>query len=94
VEGGRSLRIEYAEIDHCCENFRLVDGWLAEGGRQRRGLVGHAEARLARSRDIVERALDHLRANETVFLHPAGTCGECDVARASLSRPRSSVFHG
>lgn len=86
LQDGRPARYEYGEIDHCCENFALLDPWLDARGLQRRGAVGHAEARLARSRDIVEAALPRLRENETVFLHPAGSCGECDAARASLPR--------
>jgi hypothetical protein len=30
----------------------------------------------------VSAALDRLRRDETVFLHPSGSCGECDAARA------------
>ncbi|MPZ20568.1 MAG: AAC(3)-VI family aminoglycoside N-acetyltransferase [Luteitalea sp.] len=84
VEGGKPVRYDYDEIDHCCRRFNLLDGWLEAEGRQRRGTVGHAEARLARSRDIVEAALARLQEEETVFLHPAGWCNECDEARASL----------
>jgi len=80
MENGRPRRYEYGETDHCCEQFALLDDWL--GDKQRRGTVGRAEARLARSRDIVATALRHLRENETVFLHAAGSCGECDLARA------------
>ncbi len=82
LEGGRPKRYEYGETDHCCENFRLLDNWLEAEGRQRRGRVGQARARLARSCDIVSAALEHLRRNETVFLHASGSCGECDAARA------------
>ena len=83
MERGRPKRYDYGETDHCCERFALLDQWLA--GRQRRGTVGRAEARLARSRDIVDAALEHLRENETVFLHPAGgPCGECNAARSSI----------
>jgi aminoglycoside 3-N-acetyltransferase len=85
LRAGQPTRYHYSEIDHCCENFALLDQWLEAQGRQRRGTVGQAEARLARSRDVVEAALSRLRENETVFLHPAGLCGECDDARASLS---------
>ena len=81
---GRVTRCHYEEVDHCCENFSLMDGWLEAAGLQRRGTVGHGEARLARSRDIVRLAVAHLQDNETVFLHPPGVCGECDEARASL----------
>lgn len=81
---GEAVRIPYDEIDHCCEKFNLLDTWLEAAGRQVRGVVGHGEARLIRSRDIVETALEHLRENETVFLHQPGVDEECDEARASL----------
>jgi aminoglycoside 3-N-acetyltransferase len=51
---------------------------------QRKGTVGHARARLARSRDIVAVVTRQIKANETVFLHPFGVGHECDEARASL----------
>lgn len=82
MEKGRPRRYEYGETDHCRENFRLLDAWLEAEGRQRRGQVGNAEARLTRSRDIVSAALARLRRNETVFLHERGECQECDAARA------------
>jgi aminoglycoside N3'-acetyltransferase len=78
---GSVTRYHYREVDHCCENFALMDSWLEERGLQRRGPVGHAEARLARSADIVDAALARLRENETVFLHQPGRCRECDEAR-------------
>ena len=54
LRDGRPVRVEYGENDCCCERFALVDGWLEAGdGKQRRGKLGNAEARLARSRDIV-----------------------------------------
>jgi aminoglycoside 3-N-acetyltransferase len=81
---GRLTRRRYDEVDHCCRNFRLLDGWLEARGRQRRGLVGRGEARLADSRAIVHTAVARLREEETVFLHPPGICAECDQARASL----------
>ncbi|HYK04442.1 MAG TPA: AAC(3) family N-acetyltransferase [Thermoanaerobaculia bacterium] len=82
LERGRPVRFDYSELDHCCENFALLDRWLGE--LQRRGMVGNAEARLARSRHIVEIAMQHLLENETVFLHGAGECDECDDARSAL----------
>ncbi|HEY6361178.1 MAG TPA: AAC(3) family N-acetyltransferase [Vicinamibacterales bacterium] len=81
----RPRRYEYAEVDHCCENFALMDEWLANGERQRCGRVGHGMARLMRSRDVVDAATARLRANETVFLHPPGFDAECDAARNSLT---------
>ena len=77
-------RVDYGEIDHCCERFALVDGWLDERKLQNRGSVGRAESRLVRSRDVVEAVLPRLAADETVFLHPPGVDPECDEARASL----------
>ncbi|HJR51403.1 MAG TPA: AAC(3) family N-acetyltransferase [Gemmatimonadales bacterium] len=81
---GRVTRCYYGEVDHCCENFRLMDAWLDLAGLQRRGTVGYGEARLVGSRDLVRVAMAHLQEDETVFLHPPGVCGECDEARASL----------
>ena len=85
LKDGRQARYHYAETDHCCENFALVDQWLEAKQRQRRGPVGHAEARLARSRDIIEVATAQLREQETVFLHPPGVDRDCDEARASIA---------
>lgn len=81
---GETVRVNYGEIDHCCENFRLVDEWLEARQWQRRGPVGHAGARLANSRAIVEVVTDKLRHSETLFLHPVGVDEQCDEARASL----------
>lgn len=87
LRGGRPERIEYGENDHCCQRFALVDGWLRERGLQREGIVGHAHARLARSRDIVAATAEHLSRDPLVFLHPpSAACEECDAARASVGR--------
>ena len=73
------------ETDHCCRRFRLLDDWLRAGGLQLEGTVGNAGARLARSRDIVTVAVEHLTADPIVFLCvPADGCAECDNARASI----------
>lgn len=85
LEDGLPARFEYKELDHCCENFAKLDEWLEAKGQQRRGFVGGAQARLVRSRDVVEAALEALRRDETVFLHPPGVCGECDEARAAMA---------
>jgi len=85
LKEGRVTRFDYAEIDHCCQNFNLVDGWLDAEKRQSRGRVGYAEARLIRSQDIVRVVTAQIQSNETVFLHPFGVDDECDEARASLS---------
>jgi aminoglycoside N3'-acetyltransferase len=82
MRGGIPVRHHYAEVDHCCENFALLDSWLEGRGHQQRGFIGDATARLMSARDVVATALDHLRENETVFLHPRGECTECDEARA------------
>jgi aminoglycoside 3-N-acetyltransferase len=83
-QDGRPTRYRYFEVDHCCENFSFMDEWL--GQLQLRGIVGHGEGRLARSRDIVHSALKHLAEDETVFLHPLGVCQECDEARSGVGR--------
>lgn len=85
LRNGRVTQVEYGENDHCCQNFRLVDGWLDVEGLQRRSQVGFAEARLARSRDIVRVVTEQVGRNETVFLHSPGTDEECDAAWASLA---------
>lgn len=84
LKDGKHAKFEYREIDHCCQNFSLVDGWLDERGLQRRGKVGHAEARLIRSRDIMDVVIPRLKENETTFLHPIGVDEECDDAWRSL----------
>lgn len=83
-QDGKATQFAYDEIDHCCERFALVDGWLDAAGCQRRGRIAHGEARLARSRDIVSVVVEQLSADETTFLHPPGVDAECDLARASL----------
>lgn len=84
LKDGKTTPVPYREIDHCCENFVLVDRWLDEWGLQHKGMVGHAAARLVRSRDIVAVVSAHLQADELVFLHPPGVDHECDEARLSV----------
>jgi aminoglycoside N3'-acetyltransferase len=88
LEHGRPRRYDYGEVDHCCARFALLDAWLGARGLQARGRVGNGDARLARSRDIVAVALERLRRDEAVFLHPPGVDAECDEARASLAAAR------
>lgn len=85
---GGLVRVDYGENDHCCERFVLADDWLRSSGLQREGSVGHAHARLARAQDIVRIAVEHLKRDPVMFLHPAGAgCEQCEDARASLTRP-------
>ena len=84
LKDGQPTRVEYGEIDHCCQNFQLVETWLEAAKLQRQGRVGHAEARLIRSRDIVRVVVEQLQRDETVLLHPLGVDEQCDEARASL----------
>ena len=72
LQNGQPTRFDYGEIDHCCQNFALVDGWLDARGLQRLGTVGRARSRLARSRDVVAVVIERLRQDETAFLHPFG----------------------
>ncbi|MBW6465985.1 MAG: AAC(3) family N-acetyltransferase [Brevefilum sp.] len=83
-QAGQLVRFDYNEIDHCCENFNRVDDWLDPRNLQDRGQVGHAQARLMRSRDIVDVVISQLEKNETAFLHPPGVDEQCDQARASM----------
>ena len=93
LRDGRPVRIDYRETDHCCERFALLDDWLEAEGLQRRGKIGSAEARLARSRDVVRVAVERLREEETVFLHSPGVDAECDAARASID-PSAAASRG
>lgn len=86
LEEGQPVRIDYAMSDHCGRLFCRADKWLRAQGLQSEGAVGHARARLMRSKDLVEIAIAHLRCDPTIFLHPAGSsCKECDDAWKSLS---------
>ena len=86
LRDGRPERIEYGENDHCCARFALADTWLRARGLQMERRVGHAHARLARSREIVEVALEYLAKDPLVFLHPpSARCAECDAARRSIA---------
>jgi aminoglycoside N3'-acetyltransferase len=86
LRDGRPVRIDYGENDHCCERFALADEWLRPRGLQSEGQVGHAHARLARARDVVRLALEHLADDPLIFLHPpAAGCAQCDDARRSLT---------
>ena len=82
----RPTRVDYLEIDHCCERFAQLDQWLGERGLQHRGHVGRGTGRLARSRDIVDMAVARLRHDETIFLHTPGQCAECDESRQAIPR--------
>ncbi len=94
LRDGHPTRIEYGENDHCCRNFALADGWLRASGAQNEGPVGHAHARLARSRHIVAAAVSALRRNPLIFLCTAEEgCQECDEARASMPGPGASSPH-
>jgi aminoglycoside N3'-acetyltransferase len=87
LRDGRPLRIEYEENDTCCLRFALADDWLRARGLQAEGPVGHAHARLARARDIVDVTLEYLERDPLLFLHPPGAgCAECDEARGSTVR--------
>ena len=82
LQDGRPVRIDYGENDCCAEHFLFVDGWLRDAGLQREGRVGHAEARLIRSRDIMDVVLARLARDPFVLIHPLGAgCDECDEGR-------------
>ena len=85
LKDGRPVRIDYGENDHCCARFALADDWLRAQVLQSEGRVGHARARLARARDIVRVAAEHLAHDPLLFLHAADAgCAECDEARRSV----------
>jgi aminoglycoside 3-N-acetyltransferase-4 len=87
LRDGQPMRVEFGENDHCCQLFALADDWLRARGLQAEGWVGHAHARLARSRDVVAVACEQLARSPLLFLHPPGAaCVECDAARASIGQ--------
>jgi aminoglycoside 3-N-acetyltransferase len=84
LQGGRPVRIDYGENDHCCARFGFADQWLRARDLQCEGRVGHAHARLAHARDIVAVAREQLAHDPLLFLHPpSASCAECDEARKS-----------
>ena len=84
TENGDRVRIDYVENDHCCQRFALADEWLKAKGLQREERVGHAHARLTRSRDVVTVVRERLARDPLVFLHGRSDgCTECDQARQS-----------
>lgn len=85
LQAGQPVRVDYAENDHCCQRFALADEWLRARGLQAEGAVGHAPARLIRSRAIVRVVGEHLARDPLVFLHPpADGCAQCDEARLGI----------
>jgi len=84
LRDGLPVQFRYEEIDHCCDNFNLVDGWLDAEAKQRRGRVGRAEGRLMKARDDVAFVVARLKADETTFLHEMGVDDQCDEARARI----------
>lgn len=87
MRDGLAVRIDYNENDHCCALFSLADTWLRRHGFQSEGRIGYARARLARARDIVTVAVEHLKRDPLAFLHPPqAKCAECDAARRSIPK--------
>jgi aminoglycoside N3'-acetyltransferase len=86
MKDGQRTRVAYEENDHCCERFSLADAWLRARGQQSEGRIGRAYVRLARARDIVDAALEQLKHDPFLFLHPLNSgCAACDDARRSVS---------
>ena len=84
LQDGKPVWFDFEEVNHCCQNFKKVDTWLEQKNLLRKGIVGHAEARLMNSRDIVRIVMEKLKMNETIFLHPYGFDEECDMAHDSI----------
>lgn len=86
LQDGKPKRIAYLENDHCCERFRLADGWMSDAGLQSHGRIGHAHAKLMRARDLVETVLPRLQRDPCIFRHPAHAgCEECSEAWSSVA---------
>jgi aminoglycoside N3'-acetyltransferase len=85
LHGDEPTRIDYLENDHCCQLFKLANAWLKERGAQSEGTVGHASAKLMRSRDLIDTALCHLERNPFALIHPRDAgCEECAEAWRSI----------
>jgi aminoglycoside 3-N-acetyltransferase len=75
-----------AETDHCCRGFAMADAWLRERGSQREGKVGHADARLCASRDLVTVAVETLPTDPLRFLCAVNEqCDEWESGRGSVT---------
>lgn len=86
LRNGRPARVDYGENDHCCQGFALMDPVLRAAGLQADGPVGYAHARLMPAKDLVRLAVERLKKEPLLFLHPAGAgCEECDAAHASVA---------
>jgi aminoglycoside 3-N-acetyltransferase len=86
LKDGRPARVDYEENDCCCQRFSYADDWLRPLGLQSEGRVGHAHARLVRSRDVVALACKYLTRDLLLFLHPRIVgCAECNVAWDSVA---------
>jgi aminoglycoside N3'-acetyltransferase len=86
LEHGKPACLVYREPDHCCTRFALADEWLRGRGLQSEGPVANAHARLMRARDVIALALEHLKQDPLLFLHPESSgCDECDAARRSVT---------
>ena len=85
LQNGVPVRVDYGEIDHCCQNFTLVGEWLEKHGLERRGQVGNALCRLVSSRALVETVVRELKSDPFRFLCRPGTgCATCDEAWRSV----------
>ncbi len=86
LKDGHPAHVEYEETDSCTRNFQLLDEWLSERGLQRKGLVGHAQARLARARDIIATAVPKLQQHPLTFLcTDVAGCPTCMAARKAAA---------
>lgn len=84
TEGNRVRWIEYAEVNHCCQNFNKVGPLLRARHQLTVGQVGNATAQLVRSADVVRVAREQIERDPYYFLCAPGQChnNECDEARA------------
>jgi aminoglycoside N3'-acetyltransferase len=85
LRDGMTTRIDYLENDHCCQLFRRAGDWVTRRGQQSEGPVGHAPAKLMRSRDLVDTVLPHLERDPFALVHPREVdCEECADAWRSV----------
>ena len=84
LKEGRLSRFDYTEIDHCCQNFSLVDGWLEQYVTERRRPGGVRRRELVRSSDVI--SVGHGKFNKADNISTSGVDEECDDAQLSPIR--------
>ena len=68
LKEGRLSRFDYTEIDHCCQNFSLVDGWLLKEGSAA-GLVAAWRRGWSDRDDVIRVVTEKFNRTRPSFIH-------------------------